>query len=262
MSTPQPTPDLQFERAEFATPQAAAACIGCHQPIADAYFELNGKLLCPGCKLAFDQSQRGGSAVQRVVASAALALLAGLLSAGIWFGVVVLTGYELGLIAIVVGLLVGGAVRMGSGRRGGWFYQLLAMAITYCSIGVSQTAIMFKEVIQHPERVHAAQANAASQPASSLAGDTGNATGANPGSVDEDGSPASVGAALFGALIYLSFLALSLPILIGQQAPIEFFLVAIALYEAWKMNQRVRLVMTGPHRLASATPPPAPPAGL
>ena len=47
------------------------------------------------------------------------------------------TGYEIGLVAIVVGLLVGGAVRKGSGARGGWFYQLMAVALTYAAISGS-----------------------------------------------------------------------------------------------------------------------------
>ena len=47
------------------------------------------------------------------------------------------TGYDLGLIAIVVGLLVGGAVKFGSAGRGGWFYQTMAMVLTYATISAS-----------------------------------------------------------------------------------------------------------------------------
>ena len=57
-----------------------------------------------------------------------------LIGCGIWYAVRALTGYEVGLIAIIVGLLVGGAVRKGSKRRGGRLYQTLAVLLTYASI--------------------------------------------------------------------------------------------------------------------------------
>src|SRR2546422_2854982 len=56
------------------------------------------------------------------------------LGAGLYFGIEAATGYELGLVAVVVGLMVGGAVRKGSNGRGGWRYQALAMFLTYCAV--------------------------------------------------------------------------------------------------------------------------------
>ncbi len=44
-------------------------------------------------------------------------------------GIAALTGYEFGLIAVLVGLAVGIAVRKGSSGRGGWRYQVLAMFV-------------------------------------------------------------------------------------------------------------------------------------
>ena len=51
---------------------------------------------------------------------------------------------QLGLVAIAVGLLVGWAVRKGSGGRGGWKFQALAMALTYVSIAASWLPIMLR----------------------------------------------------------------------------------------------------------------------
>jgi hypothetical protein len=61
----------------------------------------------------------------------------GLVGALIWFGVRRLTGYEVGLIAVVVGFLVGAGVRAGSGGRGGVGYQILALILTYFAVGVN-----------------------------------------------------------------------------------------------------------------------------
>ncbi len=57
-----------------------------------------------------------------------------------------LTGYEFGLIAILVGYAVGIAVRRGSSGRGGWPYQLLAVGLTYASIVGSYLPLVFAEV--------------------------------------------------------------------------------------------------------------------
>jgi hypothetical protein len=48
---------------------------------------------------------------------------AGILGAAIYYGVLALTGYNIGLVAIGVGILVGRAVRKGSGGFGGRGYQ-------------------------------------------------------------------------------------------------------------------------------------------
>ena len=52
-----------------------------------------------------------------------------------------MTDSEWGLVGIALGLFVGFAVRKGSGGRGGWRYQALAMALTYLSITASHVPI-------------------------------------------------------------------------------------------------------------------------
>ena len=88
---------------------------------------------------AMFQTDRGGDdrrlPAPPHLAATVLGLLAGLAGATLWYLVRVSTGYELGLIAIVVGLIVGVAVRKGSRERGGWFYQTLAIVLTYACIG-------------------------------------------------------------------------------------------------------------------------------
>src|SRR5215475_6321852 len=77
---------------------------------------------------------QAGSGVKRFCGALVLGVLAAMAGAGLYFAITALTGYELGLVAIVVGLLVGSAVRWGSQRRGGWLYQGLAMFLTYSAI--------------------------------------------------------------------------------------------------------------------------------
>jgi hypothetical protein len=63
-----------------------------------------------------------------------MGLGAGLVGAIIWFAVRRLGNFELGLIAILVGFMVGVAVRKGSHGVGGMGYQILAVLITYVCI--------------------------------------------------------------------------------------------------------------------------------
>jgi hypothetical protein len=51
--------------------------------------------------------------------------------------VAILTGLEVGLIAILVGYMVGRAVRHGSGGLGGRPQQILAVVLTYFAITTS-----------------------------------------------------------------------------------------------------------------------------
>src|SRR5207245_910442 len=53
---------------------------------------------------------------------------------------------EFGLVAVVVGVLVGGAVRKGSNGRGGWRYQLLAMFLTYSAVVVTDSSLIAREL--------------------------------------------------------------------------------------------------------------------
>ena len=125
---------------EYGTPATAggvAACAACGEPITDVYFEANGKVVCPRCREAVAASQTGGSGVGRFVQATVLGTLGGLAGAVVWWAVRNLIGWQIGLIAILVGFLAGGGVRKGSQGRGGVGYQILAVLITYLCIAAN-----------------------------------------------------------------------------------------------------------------------------
>ncbi|MBN2445711.1 MAG: hypothetical protein JXO22_03245, partial [Phycisphaerae bacterium] len=123
---------------------SANGCATCGAAIVDTYYEVNGRLICPTCQQNMAQSLQGGSRFIRFVSASFLGLVAAVIGAGIYFAVAALTGYEIGLVAIVVGLLVGGGVRIGARARGGWFYQTLAIVLTYFSIVATYVPTLFK----------------------------------------------------------------------------------------------------------------------
>ena len=78
----------------------------------------------------FHQGSRLGRGIKAVL----FGTIAAALGAILYYAIMRITGLNIGLVAVVVGLMVGGAVKAGSGNRGGRFYQLLAVFLTYSAI--------------------------------------------------------------------------------------------------------------------------------
>jgi hypothetical protein len=129
--------DLQFERAEFGAAPAARNCTGCHQPIVGHYFDVNGQPFCEACTASIRQAHGdspGGAAFGRALGAG---LVAGAVGSSLYYLVAKISGYQLSIIAIAVGFLVGRAVRWATGGRGGVTYQVLAVVLTYAAIAFS-----------------------------------------------------------------------------------------------------------------------------
>jgi hypothetical protein len=52
------------------------------------------------------------------------------------------SGFDVGLVALFVGFIVGKAVHLGARERGGVRYQLLAVALTYLAVGASYAPLV------------------------------------------------------------------------------------------------------------------------
>ncbi len=256
---------LQFDKAEYAGSAALSGCTQCQQPLGGQYYELNGAAICGSCKASLDAARSGGSGLGRFVKSTTLGLLTAALGTAIWYGVRALTGYEFGLLAILVGLGVGGAVRAGSNARGGWAYQTLAMFLTYASIVGTYVPEIWKALDQPPP-TESALAAAAPAPSGVTAPANPRATPApaDPGATPapagaESSEPAPVGpaqglAALALAVLFLMALAFAAPFLAGFENIMGLIIIGIGLYEAWKMNRASPVGITGPYRLALKGP--------
>lgn len=201
MSDPNtPSGELQFDRVEGQSGQTpGGACAACGQPLRDVYYEVNGRVLCERCRRAAETSWAAGSSSGRFGKAVVFGIAAAAAGSALYYGVLALTGYEFGLIAIVVGFLVGAAVKKGSQGRGGWQYQTLAMFLTYTSIVSSYVPLIIREALK-PEQIW---------------------------------------------LIY------ALPFLAGFQNILGLVIIAIGLYEAWKLNQRAELKIAGPFKVTA-----------
>ncbi len=130
---------LQFDQAEFAPAEAPAsvACSNCKRPIDGSYYAINGSIVCEDCRVLIERHLTGGSKLGRFVRALIFGSAAAVVGAAIYFSVIHFAHLEAGLVSILCGFLVGKAVRAGTGGRGGWVYQVMAVGLTYLAIGAA-----------------------------------------------------------------------------------------------------------------------------
>jgi hypothetical protein len=230
---------LQLDRAEFTDSAAASPCAACAQPLVGAYFEVNALAMCASCCTTLRARLAAGTRVSRAGRAAAAGFAAALGGSIVYWAILALTGIEFGLMAVVVGFAVGKAVRWGSYARGGWFYQTLAIVLTYLAIVSSYVPLIVAEIRDHPP---AAQTQAAS----------GQQEAAMQAEAAQE--PPTVAQAIVALLIFVGFIC-AIPFLAGVQNIIGVVIIGFGLYQAWKMNRRATVVITGPHALAAQIRP-------
>jgi hypothetical protein len=250
---------LQFETVEARDVSQAAVgpsrkCVGCGQPIVSAYFAVGDKVVCPGC-CARINAPVAGSRVWAFLKAALLGLGAGLVGAAIWFAIRRVAHMELGIVAVLVGFMVGKAVRQGSGGRGGVGYQVLAVVLTYCCVAANYMPDIVEMAMRHAREHHqiAAAKGGDGAGAESTKEDAtaDGAAGADKGPARTVGfGEAAVGTVVFFGLCFV--MSLAAPFFGGAQNAIGLLIIGFALWEAWKLNRRVRLPITGPYQLGTA----------
>ena len=128
--------DLQFEKAEFNDHKALGNCVMCTKVLADQYWHANGQNICPNCAANIEFTQQAPA--RAVLAKGALYAAGAAIGCAIAYAaILIITKYELALISIAVGWLVGKAVRQGTGGQGGRAVQYIAVAATYIAISGS-----------------------------------------------------------------------------------------------------------------------------
>lgn len=255
---PPPDPGgLQFDRAEAPAPEAGDACTACKMPLQDSYFLAGGQRICPGCRDTVQRGLESGSKGGRLVKATLLGLLAAVVSGAVWAFIIIQFDTVLGLLAIGLGLLVGAAVRKGSEGRGGRGYQFLAIGLTYFGIAVGYSGALVPMALK-ANPLPASTAPAETPPADPA---TPPATPAAPDpTVPADVPPVGVGGCLVAFAVLIG-IGIASPFLIAAESPITLLFLAIALWEAWKLNFGISLKLSGPYRVNRAPPPEAKPGG-
>lgn len=236
--------DLQFQRAEPAEPQAALTCAACGRSISDRYYEVNGQIVCGSCRGRLEDEWERGGAATRFSKALGLGVLAMIGCSILWYAVLKLTDAQWGILAIVVGFVVGGAVRKGSNGRGGWRYQTLAIVLTYTAIVTSYVPFIIEGLRERSDAQVSEQTT--TKPDSIVKTDAETAATATE-------PPGALAVAI--ALVALLALLYATPFLAGIQNAIGILIIGFALYEAWKLNKKTELRITGPYQVSAGAPP-------
>ncbi|MBW2493901.1 MAG: hypothetical protein JRE43_04045 [Deltaproteobacteria bacterium] len=238
---------LDFERAETSA-NSAPVCAQCATPITDRYYTIGSHVLCEPCHFAFQSAKAPGNAASRFFGAAGLGTLAAAVGCGLWMAVTRLTGYEIGLIAIAVGFLVGMAVQIGSRRVGGLAYQLLAVFLTYSAIVMTYVPSLANEMIASEDfRRGLAAGETERLEEGENADSTADPVEGEPPN-DPALSPEEVALLAWIAAIPIAYM---LPFLMGFENAIGILIIGIALWQAYRMNARAKLEMQGPFRLGA-----------
>jgi hypothetical protein len=178
------------------------------------------------------QQQPPAYSLPRALLFGGAAALAG---CAIYAIVAIATGMEIGLIAILVGVMVGKAIRRASGGFGGRQQQILAVVLTYFSIATSYIPVIIWDVA-HKSKIEAQTAE----------------SGADSKQQPDGGKSMSVGK----AILYLLAIGVAAPFLSltsGVSGLISLFIIFIGLKQAWRLTGRSEILVMGPYQTAGGS---------
>ena len=122
-------------------------CSGCQKEVSTGQcYTYKGKkgesiFLCETCREATEKAFKAETENPNMMMAAVMGGAASIVAGILWFLLSVLTGYQIGYVAIGVGFLIGYAVIWGSGKKRGASLQILSSGITVLTLLVSQYAI-------------------------------------------------------------------------------------------------------------------------
>ena len=232
--------ELQFDRAIGTTLAAGASsvavsCSACLAAIDTEYYDVNGKVLCVRCRTAVESALETPRGIRPLVTAAVYGFGAAIAGAIIYFLVIAIAKIEIGIVAILIGYMVGYAVRKGSGGRGGRRFQILAVALTYAAIGLAYTPIVV-QAVRNSSRTQRTAPTSDGRPAATRAAE------ATPG-----GTGTFV--AIMGLLAFVGMLPL---LVVWGSLPsglITALIIFIGMRQAWKMTGTWPLQIFGPYRV-------------
>jgi hypothetical protein len=153
--------ELQFERVvtDQLPPAAdgapAVMCAGCQARLQAEYYEINGRPFCGDCRGKIEGVAEPARGLLPFAVAAIFGLGAAVAGAAIYYAVIAITHLEIGLVAILIGYMVGYAVRRGAGGRGGLRFQILAAVLTYGAVGLAYAPLIVMSALAEQRAVHA-----------------------------------------------------------------------------------------------------------
>ena len=231
-----------FDVVDAVTPVGTAPCAECRGAIVDTYFEADQTVICAGCHARLTAPRPTEATDGRFARGLAFGLLAALATAAAYVALLATTGRELTLAVFLVGLVVGKAVRIGARGRGGRRFQWLAAALTYLAIATTYVPFVVKGYSPTSSRSSAEVTDLA------FAGTTASFLMVTTPPPELPAGRSSLGGTAVG-LGGLLLLAVAAPVLESANNILATLVMFAALLQAWRMNRRVELRITGPYRV-------------
>jgi len=170
-SNPGGVPPLQFDTAvPSVAPSGVITALGvtctvCQRAVSDEYFDVNGQSVCDGCRTQLAQLAQTPRSWGLFVKAGLFGLVAAILGAILYYAVIAITDFEIGIVAIAIGYMVGWAIRKATANRGGRRYQVLALVLTYWAVGLAYTPITFQQLAEEDKQEQAQKAADTAAPA-------------------------------------------------------------------------------------------------
>jgi hypothetical protein len=226
--SPDPLPSvdaLQFRRAQptcsTETPPPKT-CASCKELISGDYYQVQNHVICPSCAVKIQAGRQSQNPIPwvRLVIYGTGAALAG----SILYAIPLALGFQIGIVALVVGYMVGKAIRHGSYGVGGRPQQILAVVLTYFAISTSFFPAALITVAKHNiEAKHSAE-------------------------IAPLLKPGVFTAAAIPALVVFAIIS---PFLELRSSPvgglISLFILFIGLQRAWALTAGHEILVTGPY---------------
>jgi hypothetical protein len=274
VSRPSTSSPLTFDNS-VSVPPADKTCARCGKALVGSYHMMNAEMICGGCRAHVQRMMNDGSGFGRVGRAFLFGLGAAIVGGGIWYAIQESTGWQIGLIAVLVGWMIGKAVNRGSNGKGGWKYQAMAIVLTYFAVAATYVPMALKELRGGAE---SALTEASAQAAAGTEGTAGDPSAgleeapahqgdepvsaaetpeaqaaAAAGDVEGDETETPPSAAAVGAITVVALVAFvaALPIIVAFGSPISALILGFGLFEAWKQNRRTNVELSGPYSLGA-----------
>jgi hypothetical protein len=239
--------ELQFDTVVPDASSAGATgsgvvCAGCHASVLTEYYDVNGHACCGSCRQSIASATATPRGIAPLVVAGGFGLVAGIAGAIVYYAVMAFAHLEIGIIAILIGYMVGYAVRRGARGRGGRRFQILAVALTYTSIALAYAPMAVSQIATRGVKPNTA-ATATETP------DGGR------GDVAVARRAPNVGV----TLLVLAGFVVVLPILVivgsFPSGLISAVIIFIGMRQAWKMTGAPVLRILGPYRVGAGPVP-------
>jgi len=176
----------------------------------------------------------------------------------VYYGVIAIANLEIGIVAILIGYMVGYMIRKGAGGKGGRRFQILAIVLTYWSVGLAYTPLVFKDLDGKKTRAVTTADSARVAADSAKAATFADSSVGKAAATSESGKAAKksmTGRAFLIGVAAILFLTFALPLMaVFGSLPSGFLsaiIILIGLRQAWRMTAAPAIKVTGPYAIGA-----------